>query len=84
MTIYEKIGKRIKMLRKSSGYKTQKDLAAEIGCDPSFICMIEKGRQNLTIGTLAEILSVLHITFSDFFDSIDTNYPSVEEMFGSK
>lgn len=74
--IQKNIGKQIKAFRKQAGYKTQKDFAEALGWNPSFISLIESGKQNLTISTLTDILNILHISFSDFFDLVDSAYPN--------
>lgn len=68
--IQQRIGKEIRTFRKKEGYK-QAEFAEMLGCNPSFVSLIENGKQNLTVSTLTDILNVLHISFSDFFDLVD-------------
>ena len=68
MTIQERIGKRITQLRKEKKLSQQK-FAYEADIERSFLTHIEKGRKNISVGTLERILVALKISFKDFFDS---------------
>lgn len=68
MTIQERIGKRITQLRKEKNLSQQK-FAYEADIERSFLTHIEKGRKNISVGTLERIFSGLEISFKDFFDS---------------
>jgi len=68
MTIQERIGKRITELRKVKKLSQQK-FAYEADIERSFLTHIEKGRKNISVGTLERIFSALEISFQDFFDS---------------
>lgn len=68
MTIQEKIGKRITQLRKEKKLSQQK-FAYEADIERSFFTHIEKGRKNISVGTLNRIFTALEISFKDFFDS---------------
>lgn len=68
MTIQERIGKRITELRKAKKLSQQK-FAYEADIERSFLTHIEKGRKNISVGTLERIFNALEISFKDFFDS---------------
>lgn len=68
MTIQERIGKRITQLRTEKKLSQQK-FAYEADIERSFLTHIEKGRKNISVGTLERIFSALEISFKDFFDS---------------
>lgn len=68
MTIQERIGKRITQLRKEKKLSQQK-FAYEADIERSFLTHIEKGRKNISVGTLSRILVALEISIKDFFDS---------------
>lgn len=68
MTIQERIGIRITQLRKEKKLSQQRfAYAADI--ERSFLTHIEKGRKNISIGTLEKIFNALEISFTDFFNS---------------
>ena len=68
MTIQEKIGKRIMELRKEKKLSQQK-FANEADIERSFFTHIEKGRKNISIGTLERISTALGVSFKEFFES---------------
>lgn len=68
MTIQERIGKRISDLRRSRKMSQQK-FAYEADIERSYLAHIEKGRKNLSVGTLERLISALEISLMDFFDS---------------
>ncbi len=68
MTIQEKIGKRITELRKEKNLSQQR-FAYEADIERSFLTHIEKGRKNISVGTLERIFSALEVSFKEFFDS---------------
>ncbi|MBS1934218.1 MAG: helix-turn-helix transcriptional regulator, partial [Bacteroidetes bacterium] len=68
MDLQEKIGKRITELRKAKKLSQQK-FAYEADIERSFLTHIEKGRKNISVGTLERIMSALEISVKDFFDS---------------
>ena len=69
MDIKEKIGERITLLRKEKKKMSQQKFAYEADIERSFLTHIEKGRKNISVGTLERILVALKISFKDFFDS---------------
>jgi transcriptional regulator with XRE-family HTH domain len=68
MTIQERIGSRITQLRKEKKLSQQK-FAYEADIERSFLTHIEKGRKNISVGTLEKIFTALEISFQDFFNS---------------
>lgn len=68
MTTQEKIGVRIAELRKAKGLSQQK-FAYEADIERSFFSHIEKGRKNISIGTMERIFAALGVSFKDFFNS---------------
>lgn len=68
MDLTEKIGERITELRKAKKLSQQK-FAYEADIERSFLTHIEKGRKNISVGTLQKITSALQISLKDFFDS---------------
>ncbi|MDB5222142.1 MAG: helix-turn-helix transcriptional regulator [Chitinophagaceae bacterium] len=68
MELTEKIGKRITELRKAKKISQQK-FSYEADIERSFLTHIEKGRKNISVGTLQRITSALQISLKDFFDS---------------
>jgi len=68
MTIQERIGKRITQLRKEKKLSQQK-FAYEADVERSYLTHIEKGRKNISVGTLERIFAALEVSFKDFFDA---------------
>ncbi len=68
MDLKEKIGVRITQLRKGKNLSQQR-FANEADIERSFLTHVEKGRKNISVGTLQRILEGLEITIKDFFDS---------------
>jgi transcriptional regulator with XRE-family HTH domain len=68
MDLKEKIGLRITQLRKEKKLSQQK-FSYEADIERSFLTHIEKGRKNISVGTLERILTALEISIKDFFDS---------------
>jgi len=62
----EEIGGRIRALRKERGH-TLGELAARVGCSPSFISQVERGKVSPSIATLKKITAVLNATIVDLF-----------------
>jgi transcriptional regulator with XRE-family HTH domain len=67
MDLKEKIGKRITELRKEKKLSQQK-FAYEADIERSFLSHVEKGRKNISIGTLEKVLTGLQISVKEFFD----------------
>lgn len=74
MNSREKIGLRITQLRKEKKLSQQK-FSYEADLERSFLTNIEKGRKNISIGTLEKILTALEISFKDFFDAKEFSKP---------
>ncbi len=70
MDLQEKIGVRITQLRKEKNLSQQK-FAYEADIERTFLTHIEKGRKNISVGTLQKITSALKISIKDFFDTKD-------------
>ncbi len=68
MELTEKIGKRITELRKAKKLSQQK-FSYEADIERTFLTHIEKGRKNISIGTLKKITTALQISLKDFFDT---------------
>jgi transcriptional regulator with XRE-family HTH domain len=67
------IGRKIKELRERKSF-TMKQLSKLVGCTPSFISQVEKGKADPSISTLKKIANSLDVSMVDFFSP-----PSVEE-----
>lgn len=65
--IQEQVGRRIKELRNKLGI-SQEELADRAELDRTYITSVEKGRRNISIGTLNKIVTHLEITMHDFFN----------------
>lgn len=68
MKLQEKIGIRITELRKTKKLSQQK-FSYEADIERSFLTHIEKGRKNISVGTLQKITDALGISLKDFFDT---------------
>jgi transcriptional regulator with XRE-family HTH domain len=64
----KQIGARIVELR-TSRKLTQQKFAYTADLERSYLNHIEKGRKNISIGTLERILIALNVSFQEFFDS---------------
>ncbi|KXJ97948.1 MAG: anaerobic benzoate catabolism transcriptional regulator [Parcubacteria bacterium OLB19] len=58
-TSAEKFGENMKRIRLEKGM-SQSDLCHSLNFDPAYISNIEKGKQNLTIGTMEKIAKALN------------------------
>ncbi len=65
-TVKEKLGKRIRDLRKKRGY-TQARLAEKVGVSDNFIGYVERGAQTPSLDTLSRIAGALDVTIRDLF-----------------
>jgi transcriptional regulator with XRE-family HTH domain len=68
MELKVKIGLRILHLRKAKNLSQQK-FAYTADMERTYLAHIEKGRKNISVGTLEKILSALEISVKEFFDS---------------
>lgn len=64
--ITEKIGIRIRELRKNTGLSQEK-FAAKIGMDRTYFASVELGKRNISIINLEKIANGLNITLSEMF-----------------
>lgn len=67
--IRNKIGLRIKELRKENGL-TQEKFALMIELNRSYLADIEKGNRNFGFDTLEKIVDGFGMSYSDFFDQM--------------
>lgn len=65
--IQDKVGKRIKELRMQLGI-SQEELAARANIDRTYVTSVERGKRNISIGTLEKIVLQLNCTMHDFFN----------------
>ncbi len=65
--IQEKVGKRIKELRKELNI-SQEELAFRANVHRTYIASLEVGKRNVTITVLEKIVNALNVSFSEFFD----------------
>lgn len=55
---------RLKELRKARGF-TQKELAEAVGLSQPFLCQVENGRKQTTVGTLVKIAAALRVSVGE-------------------
>lgn len=67
MDISEKVGIRLKSLRKERNI-TQEKLAEKADLDTTYISEVENGKRNITIVSLQKILIALNQSFVSFFN----------------
>ncbi len=68
MDIKEKIGARLKELRKNKGLSQEK-FAFECELDRTYIASIEQGKRNVSIANIEKIANALNMSLNDFFKS---------------
>ena len=68
MDIKEKIGLRVKQLRKKAGL-SQEALALKAGIDRTYVNSVENGKRNVSIMNINKIAKALNISLSNLFDS---------------
>ena len=64
--ITEKIGTRIRELRKETGLSQEK-FAAKIGMDRTYFASVELGKRNISIVNLEKIADGLDVSLSELF-----------------
>jgi len=64
--LLDKIGARLRILRKEKGFKNYEKFSYEHNLNRSQIGQYEKG-QNMTLTTLAQILRALNVSWKEFF-----------------
>ncbi len=67
----DQIAHRIKQLRLKAGYKSAETFAVKNKLARVHYWRMEKGKTNITINTLANVLRVHKLSFEDFFKGID-------------
>ena len=67
--ITEKIGNRIRELRKETGL-SQEEFAAKIGMDRTYFASVELGKRNISIVNLEKIADGLDISLAELFLNI--------------
>lgn len=67
--ITDKVGSRIKELRKREGISQEK-LAFKAELDRTYIAGVESGKRNLSIKSLEKILKALGVSFEEFFKNM--------------
>ena len=67
--ITEKIGDRIRELRKKTGLSQEK-FAAKIGMDRTYYASVELGKRNISVINLEKIAKGLNISLCDMFRGI--------------
>ncbi len=65
--LLKQIGERIRNLRNQRSMSLR-DLAFKIGMEPSNLSVIENGKSNPQMLTLAKIAAALHVRLKDLFD----------------
>ena len=64
--ITEKVGSRIKELRRALGL-SQENLALKAEVDRTYLAGVEQGKRNPSIKSLEKILKALEVSFGEFF-----------------
>ncbi len=67
--ITEKIGNRIRELRKETGLSQEK-FAAKIGMDRTYFASVELGKRNISIVNLEKIADGLNISLAELFRNV--------------
>ena len=70
-TISKSVGGRIRTYRLKKGF-SQEYLAEKADLHPTYIGQIESGKKNASIVTLEKLLCALGVTFSEFFEGMET------------
>lgn len=68
MDIKEKIGQRIKQLRKEIAI-SQEALANEAEVDRTYVTDVENGRRNVSVEILERLIKALKVSIAEFFDA---------------
>ena len=72
MDVRETIGWNLRRLRVAKGL-SQERLALESEIDRSYVGRVERGKENVTVSTLAAFARVLEVDVSALFSPIDPN-----------
>jgi len=73
-TTSQKIGKRVKLLRKKAGL-TQEKLSLKTGLSQTYLSGIENGTRNPSVKTLDKIARALHVKLIDITNFDDYQIP---------
>lgn len=68
MNIQEKVGNRLRELRRAKGLSQEK-FSFECELDRTYIASIEQGKRNVSIVNIEKISAALGISISEFFNS---------------
>jgi transcriptional regulator with XRE-family HTH domain len=68
MSLKQKVGVRIRQLRKEISY-SQEALANKANVDRTYVTDVENGRRNVSLEILERLIIALEISASDFFNS---------------
>lgn len=68
MDIKEKVGQRIRLLRKELEL-SQEALALKSEVDRTYVTDVENGRRNVSLEILERLIKALNISFAEFFNS---------------
>jgi len=63
----ERIGKNVSYLRKKAGIR-QYVLAENVGYTPSYLCLIENGKRDLTVSCLVKLAEALDVKPGEILD----------------
>ncbi|OJY63862.1 MULTISPECIES: helix-turn-helix transcriptional regulator [unclassified Rhizobium] len=70
MNVRQTIGWNLRRLRVAKGL-SQERLAFEAGIDRSYVGRVERGTENVTVGTLEALAKVLSVNVSELFAEIN-------------
>lgn len=68
MNIKEKVGQRIRQLRKELEL-SQEGLALKAEVDRTYVTDVEAGRRNVSLEILERLIKALEVSFTEFFNS---------------
>ncbi len=69
--IQKVVGLRIRELRNKTGLSQEK-FALKIEMDRTYFASVESGRRNISLINLEKIIRGLHVSFSEFFEGIES------------
>lgn len=69
LVIKERLGKRIRELRKKTGLSQEK-FALTIGMDRTYLASVEAGKRNIAIVNLEKIANGLGVTLAELFEGV--------------
>jgi len=68
MDIKEKVGQRVRQLRKDLEL-SQEGLALKAEVDRTYVTDVEAGRRNVSVEILERLIKALNVSIADFFNS---------------